>query len=156
VSFDIITWGAVISFKEFLYLYRIDQIVVRAPSSVIPKAAILNEGKWTESGRKDWMVRVDAANPAIPALRHVHIARKKHISAKNQQASWNDDKTRHDKGSFNTSVGSLRVVQDLARTALGLDPSSILEHVVPSENVLLESATDPTAIRVVYLVFAGA
>ena len=97
------------------------------------------------------MSRVDPADPSIPLQRHVHIARKKHTSAKNQQASWNEDKTRHDKGSFNTSVGALKVVQGLARTALGLDPNAVLEHVVSPRNVLLESASDPSAIRIVYL-----
>ena len=106
------------SFSEFLALNDLDQIVVLLPEKGIPQAAMLNERRCIGSGKKDWMVRVDPADPAIPLQRHVHIARSKHTSAKNQQASWNEDRTRHDKGSFNASAGSLKVVQDLARDAL--------------------------------------
>lgn len=139
------------SFKEFYYLSKLDQIVVLTPEKSIPNSVLLNEGKWVESGKKDWMVRVDAADPAIPLQRHVHIARKKHTAAKDQQASWNEDKTRHDKGSFNASVGSLSVVQDLARSALKLPQDALLEHLVVPRPVLMESAVMQNAISIVYL-----
>jgi hypothetical protein len=143
------------SFKEFYYLGNVDQVVVRIPFSDVPEKAILNEGRWVESGKKDWMIRVDAEDPSIPLQRHVHIAREKHMSAKNQQASWNQDRSRHDKGSFNADVGSLAVVQDLARAALGLDPTAILEHIVSPGNVLLES-TGLSISRTVYLAMGSA
>ena len=137
-------------FSEFRSLETVDQIVVLISETALSKTSLLNEGRWVSSGKQDWMTRVDPPDPSIPLLRHVHIARSKHTSAKNQQASWNDDKTRHDKGSFNASVGSLKVVQDLARSALGLAPDAILEHIVSPRNILLESAGKST-ISIVYL-----
>ena len=70
------------SFKEFLALQRLDAMFILLPSSLVPKEALLNEGKWVSSGEKDWMLRVDPENPAIPLQRHVHIARAKHTSSK--------------------------------------------------------------------------
>ena len=143
------------SFSEFHYLSGVDQIVVLAAEEEIPQDAILNEGRWVASGKKDWMVRVDPADPSIPLKRHVHIARSKHTAAKNQQASWNDDQTRHDKGTFNTSVGSLKAVQDLARSALGLPPDAILEHVESPRVFLLESVSSPDNLSIVFLRLSG-
>ena len=117
-----------LSFKEFLDPQQFDAVTVLLPSQLVPKQAILNEGKWVDSGEKDWMLRVDPENPAIHLQRHVHIARKKHTAAKSQQVSWNQDGTRHDRGSFNTKVGSTKTVQDIARSALGLDSSVVLEQ----------------------------
>ncbi|WP_239384371.1 DUF6367 family protein, partial [Delftia tsuruhatensis] len=71
------------------------------------------ESIWMPSGNKDWMYRVDPEDPRIPLQRHIHIAKKKHTSAKNMQASWNADGTRHDKSSFNASVGSTERVRDI-------------------------------------------
>ena len=145
-----------ISFKDFYYLSDLDKVVIDAPIQSIPKNGVLNEGRWVESGKKDWMIRVDAADPAIPLRRHVHIARKKHTSSKTHQASWNDDQTRHDKGTFNKSIGSMSVVQDLARTALGLSSTAILEHVISARKLLVESAQDPSSINIVYMRLDGA
>ncbi len=140
-----------ISFKEFYYLRKHDEVVVIAPEASIPNSALLNEGTWIESGKKDWMLRVDAADPSIPLQRHVHIACRKHTAAKSQQASWNQDGTRHDRRSFNASVGSLRVVQDLARSALNLPTNAVLEHVVQPGSLLLESSAVRDGTRVLYL-----
>jgi hypothetical protein len=143
------------SFLEYYYLRHIDKVVVCASDSEIPESALLNEGRWIESGKKDWMVRVDPPDPTIPLQRHVHIARSKHTSSKNMQASWNEDKTRHDKGTFNDSVGSLRVVQDLAKDALNLPSDAILEHVENPRRMLTESRRSSDAISIVYLQLSG-
>lgn len=145
-----LTGEVVESFKEFI-IKDVDQVVVLVSTQVVPDAAMLNEGRWTPSGKKDWMIRVDAADPKIRTQRHVHIAREKHVAAKNMQASWNEDKTRHDKGSFNTDVGSLNVVQSLAKDALGLPDGAVLEHVEDARAVLLESADQEEALTIVYL-----
>lgn len=138
-------------FKDFL-IEELDQVVVQVPESEIPERVLLNEGRWVASGKKDWMVRVDPADPNIPTQRHVHIAREKHTSAKNMQASWNEDKSRHDKGSFNASIGAMSVVQDLARDALGLPSDAILEHVLEARpQLLLESEVPEDALSIVYL-----
>ncbi len=138
-------------FSEFLYLQEVDELVVCLPEDSVPAIGLLQEGRWVNSGKADWMLRVDAANPALPLQRHVHIARAKHVAAKDQQASWNQDGTRHDKGSFNTSVGSQRVVQDLARTALGLDPGVLLEQVVAPTGMLVESCMTSDPAKTIYL-----
>lgn len=137
-------------FSEFRNLKKVDQIVVLISEAALSKASLLHEGRWVASGKQDWMMRVDPADPSIPSLRHVHIARSRHTSAKNQQASWNDDKSRHDKGSFNGSVGSLKVVQNIARSALGLPSDAILEHIVSPRKILVESANQ-SSISIIYL-----
>lgn len=85
------------------------------------------ESRWESSGYKDWMYRVDPADPKIPLRRHVHIAKSKHTSAKSMQASWNDNGTRHDKGSFNTSVGDTAQVREIAKKVLRIPPNVTLE-----------------------------
>lgn len=87
------------------------------------------ESIWMPSGNKDWMYRVDPEDPRIPLQRHIHIAKSKHTSAKNMQVSWNADGTRHDKSSFNTSVGSTERVRDIARSVLGIPPNIVLESI---------------------------
>lgn len=110
-----------------------DEILVELPSDVLTRCnlQLALESRWEPSGYKDWMFRVDPPNPSIPLKCHVHIAKSKHTSSKSMQASWNDDGTRHDRESFNTSVGDTARVREIARTVLKLPP-----------NVALESADD--------------
>lgn len=104
----------------------ITDISVLLPLSALSHLEIALESHWTDA-KKGWMYRVDAANPAIPLLRHVHIAKKQHTSSKNMQVSWNDDGTRHDKKSFNDGVAHQNYVRELARDVLKLDWSISLE-----------------------------
>lgn len=92
------------------------------------------ESFWQPSGYKDWEYRVDPEDPNIPLKRHIHIAKKKHISAKNMQVSWNDDGTRHDKSSFNTSIGSMERVRDIAKHVLKIPPNITLESIDNSQS----------------------
>ena len=126
------------SFKEFLEEDGIDYFVVEVPETNVPEIALINEGQWVDSGKKDWMQRVDAANPPINQKRHVHLAKAKHISNKNMQASWNDDGTKHDKKSFNSKIASVNAVQDLARQALGLPNDFKLEEATKAPNLLVQ------------------
>ena len=89
------------SFKEFLEEDGIDYFIVEVPEKYMPKVALINEGKWVDSGKDGYMQRVDSPNPSINKKRHVHVAKAKHISNKNMQASWNDDGKKRDKKSFN-------------------------------------------------------
>ena len=66
------------SFKEFM-AENLDYVIVQLPAALVDEAALLNEGKWMPSGKSGWMQRVDAANPAIPLQRHVHVALKTHF-----------------------------------------------------------------------------
>ena len=134
-------------------LRGLDQVVLLVPARQVPQAALLAEGRWVLSGKQDWMVRVDPADPATPTQRHVHIARAKHTTAKNQQASWNEDRTRHDRISFNVSVGALSVVQNLAKAALGLPSEVVLEHVSLARQGLAESTVAEQAeLAIAYMV----
>ncbi|KTT11370.1 hypothetical protein NS2R_13730 [Pseudomonas oryzihabitans] len=111
------------------------------------------ESIWMDSGYKDWMYRVDPEDPRIPLKRHVHIAKKKHTSTKNMQASWNADGTRHDQKSFNTSVGNQARVKDIARNVLGLPSTITLESAdSPHSNIaLLEDISFSSDGKVAYI-----
>lgn len=129
------------TFREYLAQEAIGYIVVQVPTSdltLILQNALLNEGRWVPAGTKDWMLRIDAENPSIRGQRHVHIAREKHVNAKNMQAAWNQDATRHDRASFNDKVGSLNAVQDIARKALDLGDDVVLEEMTQAAELLLE------------------
>jgi len=108
-----------------------DEISVLLSSDALRRCnlQITLESIWMPSGNKDWMFRVDPEDPRIPLQRHIHIAKSKHTSAKNMQASWNAAGTRHDKSSFNVSVGSTERVRDIARSVLGIPPSIVLESI---------------------------
>lgn len=88
---------------------------------------IAMESIWIDSGYKEWRYRVDPEDPRIPLQRHIHIAKQKHTSSKNMQASWNADGARHDKKSFNPSVGDQARVREIARNVLGLPTTITLE-----------------------------
>lgn len=143
------------SFKEIYYgVDALDEIIVEVSETELPKE-LLTEGGWVSSGKDGWMYRVDPARPEMHQRRHVHIAKEKHTGTKNKQASWNDNKTRHDKKTFNTSVGGLNVVQDIARQVLSLPNDAVLEEFKPSGPQLLTEATsrEPGA-QVVWLALA--
>jgi len=126
------------SFKEFLAEDGIDYFVVEVPKENVAEIALINEGRWVDSGKSNYMQRVDAADSRIRQSRHVHVAKTKHISNKNMQASWNDDGTKHDKNSFNAKIASIGAVQDIARQALGLSKDFKLEEAAKSPNLLVQ------------------
>lgn len=87
----------------------------------------IGESQWTQSLKKGWSLRVDPENPQLGTQRHVHVARTKHISSKNQQVSWNQDRTRHDKKTFNTNLSGFNTARKIATDALGLNNGVVLE-----------------------------
>ena len=84
------------------------------------------------------MIRIDAEKPELNQKRHVHIARSKHVNSKNMQVSWNDNETKHDKKTFNQKIGSLKVVQDIAKKALKLPDNAYLEEAAKASNLLTQ------------------
>ena len=74
--------------------------------------------------------------------RHVTIAHKKHLRAKNKQVSWSDDARRHDKKTFDVNFKGFSKAYDIARTTLKLPPDVQLERIsdLESLNRLTESA----------------
>jgi hypothetical protein len=129
-----------ISFKEFLsnnYEDGVDYFVIEMLIEETTELIDLNESQWKDSGKKGYMLRVDPENPAMKQKRHVHIAKSKHRNSKDMQASWNSDKTRHDKKSFNSNIGSINVVQSIAREALGLPSDAILESLEKNKSLKL-------------------
>ena len=81
------------SFKEFRSEEGIDYFILQVSQELIPGNVLINEGRWVSSRKKDWMLRVDAEDPALKQQRHVHVARAKHLNAKNMQVSWNDEES---------------------------------------------------------------
>jgi hypothetical protein len=130
-----------ISFKEFLSNNNdedgVDYFVIEMLIEDNFELIDLNESHWKDSGKKGYMLRIDPENSAMKQKRHVHIAKSKHINSKSMQASWNSDKTRHDRKSFNSNVGSINAVQSIAREALGLPSDAILESLEKNTSLKL-------------------
>lgn len=126
------------SFKEFLAEDGVDYFIIEVSSDLLSAELLINEGKWVDSGKKGYMHRIDAEDPSIKQQRHVHIAKSKHMSNKNMQASWNQDGSKHDKKSFNSNVASLNIVQSIARDALNLSPSVKLEEASKAAQLLVQ------------------
>lgn len=116
------------SFKEFLAEDEVDYFIIEVSSDLLSAELLINEGKWVDSGKKGYMHRVDAEDPSIKQQRHIHIAKSKHVSSKNMQASWNQDGSKHDKKSFNSNIASLNIFQSIARDALNLSSNIKLEE----------------------------
>jgi hypothetical protein len=115
--------------------------------------SIVQESIWIDSGYKNWMYRVDPENPNIPQKRHIHITKSKHTSSKNMQASWNADGTRHDRNSFNTNVGSVDRVQEIARNVLKIAPEVTLENYSDalSRQMLVDEISSSSDGKVAYV-----
>ena len=113
------------SYKEFIAESaeaEIDYLMLELTEEVssLPRLKSLTEGRWEPAGYKDFMIRVDPMRPETKEQRHVHIARQKHTSAKNQQVAWNEDGSRHDKKSFNASLGQQDAVRNIAAQVLSI------------------------------------
>lgn len=96
------------------------------------------EGVWRQSDYKDLWYRIDAEDPSIPLLRHVHIAHKKHIHSPDSQVSWSADKTRHDRHNFNSGFTGIKRAQALAKALLKIPDDAILESTSIKKTTLLE------------------
>lgn len=127
-----------LSFKEFWGEEGIDYFILQVPQELIPGNVLINEGQWIPSGKKDWMLRIDAEIPALKQQRHVHVARTKHLNAKNMQVSWNSNGTKHDKKSFNHNIASINTVQGIAKQALKLPLNFKLEEAAKAANFLTQ------------------
>lgn len=134
-----------------------EQISLLLPSEALRLCGlnIVQESIWMDSGYKDWMYRVDPEDPKIPQKRHIHIAKSKHTSAKNLQASWNYDGSRHDKKSFNTAVGNVNRVREIARNVLKITPEITLEsfHTSPDRKLLTEDISSSADGKIAYIFF---
>src|SRR5260370_399401 len=99
--------------------------------------SVVLESIWQPSARSGWSYRIDPEDPNLPLQRHIHIAKDKHRNSKEMQVSWNVDGSRHDRKTFNVSIGSQKFVRELAKSALKLPPSLVLEHLGgPSKSVV--------------------
>lgn len=125
------------SFEEFTHPFH---IIVLFDKSDKDKFGLITEGDWKPSGEKGYWQRLDTPKFDFEKL-HVHIAKQKHINAKNKQVAWNDDGTRHDKKSFNQNFNGMEKAKEIARKALGLSSDTVLENVNNESNteLLLES-----------------
>lgn len=124
-------------------------VLVDPQDSAAVQAGLIQESIWRDSEFPGWIYRVDPARPEIRQQRHVAVCLKKHQASKNQQASWNDDRSRHDRGTFNTKVGSRSAAQAIARKALGLGSDVVLEDLEADDkaglqNKLLAESASPS------------
>lgn len=97
--------------------------------------SLISEGVWRDAAIKGYKVRTDPPDPEKHVLRHVHIAKTKHINAPSQQVSWNDDGSRHDKGKFDANFSGLNNAQQIARQVLELPPDVQLEELQIEERI---------------------
>ena len=139
-------------FKDYLDKIGIDYFIIEMPKNLIFKEALVNESQWVETGRKNWMVRVDAEIPELKQMQHVHIARTQYIKSKNKQVAWNKDGTKHDKKSFNSKIGSIKLVQKIARDVLALDQNIKLEKINLSQKIVTK-LNESINIDFQYIVF---
>ena len=135
-----------ISLQKYLNELDFDYILVKISKYDFEKLGldILEEGKWGQSNKKGWSQRVDPERPEINLQRHVHIARTKHTSSKNQQVAWNQDGTRHDQKTSNTNLSGINTAKKIARDALGIKKDIIIEHLSDAGRLifLTESSND--------------
>lgn len=99
---------------------------------------LLNEGIWKDAHIKGYRVRVDAPHTR-DEKRHVHISHPKNTTNKNKQVSWNDNKTRHDKKSFDQNFIGIEKAKLIAKRELNLDDDIILENLDENNKILLEN-----------------
>ncbi|PZW56021.1 hypothetical protein F475_04657 [Pseudomonas sp. URMO17WK12:I6] len=125
-------------------LEEIEDVSVFLPTELLRQSGIALESYWQQDS-SGWSYRVDPENPNIPLQRHVHIAKTKHTQSKDLQVSWNVDGSRHDKKSFNASLGAQHFPQELARRVLNLADSVVLEDFGSKEiRILSDEATFST------------
>lgn len=124
-------------------LDEITDLYVTLPAEVFSRLTISLEGSWKEIDSV-WSARLDAADSKNNTKRHVHIAKTKHRASKSKQVSWNSDGSRHDKKTFDVTLGQSRKAQAIARKFLGLGESISLESKDSKQMVerpLLSTAT---------------
>lgn len=134
------------SFKDFINDLEcldeisdgVDYFIVEIFRDKIPNEIFINEGRWTQSGKSNWMYRLDAENPALNQKRHVHIAQSKHLNVKGKQVAWNQDGSKHDRKTFNSNIAKLNVVQSIAIDVLKLDSSVRLDESATASNLLVQ------------------
>jgi len=113
-------------------------ICIRCENQEYLSVEMINEGIWKESDLKNYFYRVDPPHNNT-GERHVHIAHKKHINSKNNQVSWNQNGTRHDKKSFNSKMKGIEKAKIIARKALNIGNEIILESRIFPKNIIVES-----------------
>lgn len=144
-----------LSFDEFLDQQEEEPNYLLLEVPTILLGNITLESYWQKYD-STYSYRVDPEDPKIPLQRHVHIAKTKHTANKNMQVSWNVNGTRHDKGSFNDSVGKNKKVREIAKKVLKLDGGITLEHYTESDTdntLLLECVYNTENIKILLINF---
>lgn len=114
-------------------------VIVGLPEAFIQKLPNLEESKWHSKGTLRY--RIDPPNPSLQIQRHIHITNKKHVASKSKQVAWNQDGSRRDKSSFNTSMKGMEKAKRLTRDILGLSQDIVLESYDLPES--LKESVDP-------------
>ena len=138
-------------FETFDELTNSFHIIIQIDRSHIQNFEFLNEGRWTQSGIKDYWLRIDKPKFNSEQI-HVHIAKEKHINAKDKQVAWNQDTSRHDKKTFNTNFNGLETAKRIAKDALNLSQDAILENINNKEGkMIFESNESLTSSSITYI-----
>jgi hypothetical protein len=122
-------------------------VIVGLPEAFIQHLPNLEESKWHSKGTLRY--RIDPPNPSLQMQRHIHITNKKHVASKSNQVAWNQDGSRRDKSSFNTSMKGMEKAKRLARDVLGLSQDIVLESCDLPES-LKESVDQYSRVSQVY------
>lgn len=139
------------SIEDIDFEETVTDISVLVSESLIPQTFFALESQWQHAGHKNWVYRLDPPNPKIPLMRHLHITKVKHQAAKNMQASWNENGTRHDRQTFNSKVGDQKFVRELAKKILKLSPDISLEDNSTSSNIAIEEVAFSKYAKEAYL-----
>ncbi len=125
----------------------IDEIIIkRSEEHLDPRLHNFSESRWMDSLKSGWSYRIDPQNTNTKTQKHVHVARTKHVNSPRQQASWNIDKTRHDKRNFNPNIGSKNIAQQIAIDALNLPDDVVLECFSLKSDILLLESDNPEGV----------
>ena len=125
----------------------INEIIIEISGELLDsRLQNFSESKWMNSFKAGWSYRIDPENTSTKTQRDVHIAKIKHTTSPTKQASWNIDKTRHDKNKFNPNIGNNRIAQKIARTALNLSDDAVMECFSLNSNTLLLESNNPEGI----------
>jgi len=140
-------------FPEFnLSLDTMPTLVVDVPVDLLSEVGIrLDESQWQDAHISGMKYRVDPERPEMKQRRHVHVAATKHVNTPTKQASWNDDGKRHDKKNFNTTMGTQKAYRDVARAALGLGPTVVLEAIEPKRASKVVAILEEASVTVIEL-----
>lgn len=112
---------------------NINSIEVLVETKNLSKEHLIQEGTWKSANYKDWMYRVD--QEGYGSLKHIHVAKKKHISTK-PQFSWDILGKRHDAHKFAATVPN--AAKEIASNILSINIDLLEAVSIENDLIYLE------------------